>query len=195
MLKRFGLTTLLTILGGLLGLGLAIAFVWDWFDSSWQQIENAPEPVAKLIHIEQDQVWVESEAGILYKYNDPEHCQSDCWMAVKSIPDPVWHDDPNLMEIKDITCSPALPILGIEERIEQCRVEMWVSKNYVFVLGENGSISFWQSDVFGEWLVIELFLGLCAGATCLFIPSILFILFPEILRRILKQRNTANAEQ
>lgn len=95
MKKRIALTFLLSILGGILGLSLTIAFIWNWFGASWQQIEAAPEPVARLISIERDQLWGESESGTLYKYTDAENCQADCWMTVKSIPDPVWHDNPD----------------------------------------------------------------------------------------------------
>lgn len=186
MLKRFGLVILLSAIGGILGLMASIAFIWDWFGASWQQIEAVPEPVASLISIERDQLWVESESGILYKYNDAENCRTDCWMTVKSLPDPVWYDNPNPAEIKDTTCSPTLPLFNVEERIEQCHVEMWVSRNYVFTLRQNGSIYFWQSDIFGEWLVVELFFGLCGGCFFIFLPSMLFILLPEIFRRIIK---------
>ncbi|MBT3336653.1 MAG: hypothetical protein HN855_06490 [Anaerolineae bacterium] len=188
MLKRFGLTLLLTIIGGILGISLAIAFVWGWLDAGWQQIEASPEPIARLISIERDQVWVESESGILYKYTDAENCQSDCWTVVNSIPDPVWYDNPDPIETKDTTCSPALLLFNVEERIEQCHIEMWVSRNYVFALRENGNLYFWQSDIYGEWLVIELFFGLCTGAICLSVPAFLFILLPGILKWFSKRQ-------
>ena len=188
MLKRFGLTFLLTTLGAIVGLALAIAFVWDWFTSDWVRLEASPEPIAELLHIEQDQVWVESESGQLYKYYDAENCTSDCWTLVNSPPTPVWHDDPDLMEIKNETCSPPKPSFATTEMsIAQCRVETWVSRNYVFTLREKGDLYFWQGDVFGEWLVVELMLGLGGGATCLCIPSALFILLPGLLRRKAKE--------
>ena len=182
MLKRFGLTLLLTTLGAMIGLGLAIAFVWDWFTSDWVRLEASPEPIAELLHIERDQVWVASESGSLYKYNDAEHCASDCWTTVNSPPSPVWHDDPDLMEIKNETCSPPKPFWGADMQIEQCRVETWVNRNFVFAV-RNGALYFWQGDVFGEWLVVELMLGLGGGATCLCIPSALFVLLPGLLRK------------
>jgi hypothetical protein len=186
MLKRFGLTILLSLLGAVLGTLVAIAFIWDLLDSRWVRIEAAPEPVAALVHIERDQVWVESASGTLYKYTDAQNCRSDCWTAVNSIPDLVRYDNPDPVEVKDSTCSPALPIIGVEERIEQCHVEMWVSRNYVFALHKNGSLHFWQSDVYGEWIVVELLLGCCGGAFFVFILSMLFILLPEMLRLIRK---------
>ena len=187
MLKRFGLTILLTVIGGMLGLALAIAFVWDWFGSSWQAVEASPEPVAALVHIERDQVWVESESGVLYKYTDAERCRSDCWTVVNTPPDPVWHDDPDLMDVKDSLCSPALPLSRIAERIEQCRVETWVNRNYVFALRTDGSLYFWQSEVYGEWLVVELMLGLGGGTACLCVPSVLFLLVPSSIRWLRKR--------
>ena len=187
MLKRFGLIVFLTVFGGILGLALAVAFVWGWFSSHWVRIEAPPEPVIALVHIDRDQVWGESEAGVLYKFTDAEHCQSDCWTIVQSLPSPVWHDDPDLMEVKDTTCSPALPLARVEARIEQCRVETWVSRNYVFALRKDGNIYFWQSDIYGEWLVVELMLGLGGGAACLCIPSMLFLLLPVIFRGAVKK--------
>ena len=188
MLKQFGLTFLLAILGAILGLGLTIGYVWDWFSSDWVRLEASPEPIAELLHIERDQVWGESEAGVLYKYNDAKNCMSDCWTMVQTLPSPVWHDDPDLMEIRAETCTPARPLLGNAERIEQCRVETWVNRNYVFALRENGDLLFWQGDVFGEWIVVELFMGLCGGAICFSAPAFLFILVPELLRRIFKKK-------
>jgi len=191
MLKRFGLTFLLTTLGAILGLAFTIAFVWDWFTSDWVQLEASPEHIAEFLHIERDQVWVESASGILYKYNDAENCQSDCWTTVQTLPSPVWHDDPELMEVRDETCSPARPLLGADKRIEQCRVEMWANRNYVFAQRDNGDLLFWQGQVYGEWLVVELFMGLCSGAICFSAPALLFILAPEILRRLFKKEKQA----
>ncbi len=184
MIKRFGLTLLLTILGGILGLSLAIAFIWDWFGASWQQIEAAPEPVASFVLIEREQVWVKSETGSFYQYSPSGNCQSDCWTVVELIPEIIPSDNPDL---KDTTCSPTLPLFGVKERIEQCHVEMWANRSYVFALRRDGSVYFWQSDVFGEWLVIELFLGLCMGTICLLVPSFLFILLPGMVKRFSKR--------
>ena len=189
MKKRFALTFLITIIGGILGLSAAIAFIWDWFGAGWVQIEASPEPVAKLISIERDQLWVESESGTLFKYTDAENCISDCWMRVQSIPDPVRYDNPDPIEVKDTTCSPSLPLMRVAEKIEEGRVEMWVSRNYVFALRENGSLHFWQSDVFGEWIIVELFFGLCGGAICLSTPAMLFILLPEFIKWRSKRRD------
>ena len=182
MLKRFGLTLLLAIIGGILGISLAIAFIWGWFDSSWEQIEVPPEPIAELILIERDQVWAESESGILYAYNPDESCQSDCWAVAEHIPESIPSDALDHFDVKNTTCSPTLPLFSVEERIEQCHVEMWANKSYVFALQGDGDIYFWQSDVYGEWLVIELFLGLCAGTICFSVPALLFVLLPGILK-------------
>ena len=188
MLKRFGLAVLLSILGGILGLAAVIVFIWDWFGADWQQIEAAPEPVANLVLIERDQLWAESESGTLYKYTDAENCQSNCWTVVMSVPDPVWYDNPDPVKVKDRTCSPALPLFKVEERIEQCRIEKWVNKNYIFALRKSGRIYFWQSDVYGEWLVVELFLGLCAGTICLSVPAFFFTLLPGTWKRFSKKQ-------
>ena len=187
MLKRLGLTTLLTIIGGLLGLAFAIAFVWDWLTSDWVQLEASPEPIAELISMERDQVWVESESGVLYEYSSGEYCQSDCWTVVEQIPESPPSDNPDHFDVKNEVCSPSRPFIGAKERIEQCHVEMWANRNYVFALRENGSLYFWQGQVYGEWLVIELMLGLGGGATCLCIPSALFILLPGIIRSFSKR--------
>ena len=188
VLKRFGLAFLLATIGAILGLTLFIAYVWDWLASDWVQLEASPEPIAELLYIERDQVWVESESGMLYKYNDAENCMSDCWSTVQSPPSPVWHDDPDLMEIRNETCTPARPLIGNAERIEQCRVETWVNRNYVFALRENGNLFFWQGDIYGEWIVIEIFMGLCGGTICFSVPAFLFISLPKLLRRIFKKK-------
>jgi len=182
IIKRFGLTLLLTMIGGILGLSLAIAFVWDWFTSDWVRIEDSPEPIAELMSIERDQVWVKSESGNLYEYSSAEYCQSDCWTIVEKIPEIIPSDDPDHFDVKNEVCSLSKPFFGAEERIEQCHVEMWANRNYVFALRKNGSLYFWQGQVFGEWLVIELFFGLCMGVICLLVPAFLFILVPGIVK-------------
>ena len=187
MLKRFGLTALLSVLGGILGLALVVVFIWGWFTSSWVQLEASPEPIAELLQIEREQVWVEIESGILYEYNSAESCQSDCWRIVEHIPEAVYSDDLEHFDVKNTTCSPTLPLFGVEEQIEQCHVEMWANRNYVFALQRDGELYFWQSNVYGEWLVLELFFGLCAGAICLLVPAFLFILLPGMLKGLSKR--------
>ncbi len=103
-------------------------------------------------------------------------------MAVESIPDPVWYDNPDPIEVKDTTCAPPLPLLGAEEKTAECRRGMWVDSNFIFALHKDGSIYFWKSDIYGEWVVVELFLGLCCGAMLLFVPALIFILLPGIFR-------------
>ena len=66
---------------------------------------------------------------------------------------------------------------------------MWANRNYVFALRENGSVYFWQGDVYGEWLVIELFLGICGGAFFLFVPALLFIFLPGLIKWLAKPKN------
>ncbi len=183
MLKRFGLTVLLSVLGGVLGLALAIAFIWGWFTSAWERVEAPPEPISRLMLIEREQVWVESESGVFYQYNSAEGCQSDCWDAVEQIPEIIPSDDADHFDVKDTTCSPTLPLFGVEEKIEQCHVEMWANKSYVFALQKDGELYFWQSAVYGEWLVIELFFGLCSGAIFFSIPAFFFVLLPGVVKR------------
>lgn len=74
LIKRFGLTILLSIIGEL-GLAFALAFVWNWATSAWVRLEASPEPIAELISIERDQAWVTSESGILSGYNSAEYRQ------------------------------------------------------------------------------------------------------------------------
>ena len=188
MKKRLALTILITIIGSVLGFQLTRVSIYGWFSSKWQAIENTPERVSSLVALERDSLWVQGESGVFHQHEGSSSCVSDCWLEVQEIP-----ELPSIefyeSTVKDEACVPAPLLLGVSSKISECRREMWVDRSYIFALRKDGSIYFWQSDVYGEWVVVELFFGLCGGAIILFVPSLIFILLPGFIKWLSKRKH------
>ena len=50
---------------------------------------------------------------------------------------------------------------------------MWVDSTYVYALRNNGEIFAWQSDIYGEWIILELIQCTCGGSLIISLLALL----------------------
>lgn len=176
------------VLGAILGYLLVNALNDGWFKSKWQMVERPPGDVHRLVAISKDSVWVQSASGTLYYNENSSTCKNDCWQEVQELPNlPIV--EPYESSVTSGTCAPAPPLIKVAARISECRSQMWVDSNFIFALRNDGSLYLWQANVYREWTVVLLFIGVCGGAIVLFIPTIILALFMGWLGR---RANRAN---
>jgi hypothetical protein len=53
---------------------------------------------------------------------------------------------------------------------------MWVDHSFTFALRGDGSIYFWEAELFKEWTFVLFIIGLCGGAVVFFIPTLIVVL-------------------
>jgi hypothetical protein len=176
MKKRITAIITAPIIGAVLGYLLVIALTNGWFSSRWQMIEKPPGEALHLVALNQDSLWIQSDSGTLYYNENSSTCKSDCWLEVPEIPAlPIV--GPNESTVTGEACAPSMPLIGVVERISECRRTMWADYNFTFALRKDGSIYLWQADLYKEWTVVILFVGVCGGAIVLFIPALVTVLF------------------
>jgi hypothetical protein len=182
MKKRVAALLLATITGAVLGYLLVSALDNGWFRTRWQMIEKPPGESLHLVALSKDSLWVQSGAGTIYLNEHSSTCKSDCWKEVPEIPSlPIL--EANETKVTREACAPALPLNGVTDRISECRSTMWVDYNFTFALRKGGTIYLWRTDIYKEWEVVLLFLGVCVGGIVLFIPTLVLVLFLGLLDR------------
>lgn len=183
-----------SIVGAALGFQLANAMNNGWFKSSWQMIESPPVNVQSLVGINKDSLWVQSDLGAFYYNENSSTCKTNCWREVLEIPDlPIvgTHETTVTPE----ACAPTPPLIKVTARIAECRREQWVDRSFVFVLHKDDSIYLWQADLYQEWSIALLFLGICFGATALFLLALIYVLFFGLVERMSKRANKKTKEK
>jgi len=180
MKKRIAALITAPIIGAVLGYLLVIALTNGWFSSKWQMIEKPPGEVLHLVALSQDSLWVQSATGTIYYDENSSTCKSDCWLEVPEIPAlPIVES--NESTVTSEACAPSPPLSRVTDRISECWRTLWVDYNFTFALRKDGSIYLWQAELYKEWVVVLLFIGVCGGAIVLFIPTLVFVLFLGLL--------------
>ena len=175
MKKRIAALIIAPIIGAVLGYLLVYALDNGWFKSKWQMIEKPSGEGLHLLALSKDSLWVQSDTGAIYYNENSSTCKSDCWREVAEIPAlPVV--GPNETAVTNQACAPALPLLGVAERLSECRRTMWVDFSSTFALRSDGSIYLWQAEIYNEWAFVLLVIGVCGGAIALFIPTLVVVL-------------------
>ncbi len=172
MIKKLRILTLSAILGGVLGYLIAWAHIIGWFSTSWQLIPPPPEKPVELVQSNGSQLWIASESGAYFFNSSTLYCDSDCWLEIESVPNQI---EPEFVyiEISKEACASPLPLLSVKSRLEECHKEMWVDSTYVYALRNNGEIFAWQSDIYGEWIILELIQCTCGGSLIISLLALL----------------------
>lgn len=182
MKKRLIALIIAPIVGALLGYLLANALNNGWFSYKWQRIESPPGDVHRLVAVSKGSLWVQSDSGVFYYNENPSKCQAECWQEVSEIPSlPIV--EPYEYSVTLTACAPSPPLSRVTTRISECRIEMWIDRNSTFALRNDGSIYLWQADLYTEWSLVLMILGVCIGAIILFIPTLIIVLFNWFLYR------------
>jgi hypothetical protein len=188
MKKRIAALILAAIIGAVLGYLLVTALDNGWFRTKWRMIEKPPGEALHLVALSQDRLWVQVDSGTIYYNENSSTCKSDCWQEVTEIPAlPIL--EPNETTVSSEACAPPLPLSGVTDRISECRITMWVDHNFTFALRKDGTLVLWQTDIYKEWEVVLLFLGVCIGGIALFIPTLVIVLFLGLRDRRSKRTN------
>ncbi len=186
MIKRLIVLIVAAIFGAILGFLLAYGLNNGWLSSKWQQIEQPPGHVSRLVAVSQGSLWVQSDPGIFYFNEKPASCDSQCWQAVSEIPAlPI--SAPDEISVTSTPCAPSPPLSRVTARVSECRSTMWIDRNVTFALRSDGSIYLWQVDLYKEWSLVLMVLGVCFGAVVLFVLVFIIILLLWLIN-YLKQR-------
>ncbi len=182
MIKRFITLIIGTVVGAVLGFLIADAMHFGWFSYKWQMIEKPPGNVQLLAALSSDSLWVQDDSGTYY-YNEASlTCKSNCWLEVPKIPSlPIV--EPYEDKVTNKNCAPSPPLFRVVSRISECRKQMWVDRNFIFALRDDGSIYLWQANIYGEWAAVLLFIGICFGAITLFILTLIVIIINWLTHR------------
>lgn len=182
MKKRIAALIIGPLIGAILGYLLVYALENGWFRYKWQMIEKPPGEGLHLVALSKDSLWVQSASGTIYFDENSSTCKSGCWREVPAIPAlPIV--DPQETAVTSQACAPSLPLIGVTDRISECRSTYWVDFNYTFAMRKDGSIYLWQANIFKEWTVVVFFIGVCGGALALFIPTLVVVLILVIIDR------------
>jgi hypothetical protein len=188
MKKWITLLLLAPVLGAILGYLLVNALNDGWFKSKWQMVEKPPGDAHRLVALSKDSVWVQSDSGTLYYNENSSACKANCWIEVKELPTLPILESPET-RVTGEACAPAPPLIRVAARISECRSEMWVDRNFIFALRSDGTLYLWQADIYGEWTVVIMLLGICGGAAFLFLPTLILVLSLSWLGRRAKRLN------
>ncbi len=182
MNKRVAAIILAPMMGAVLGYLLVIALSNGWLKSRWQRVEKPPGEGLHLVALSRDSLWVQSGTGAIYYNESALACKSACWREVPEIPSlPVVGPDES--KVTGAACARALPLMGVVDRISECRSTMWVDYSYTFALRKDGSIYLWQAELYNEWAFVLLVVGVCGGGLVFFIPAIVVVLVLTIRDR------------
>jgi hypothetical protein len=163
----------------LIGAAAGFLFAWvnmaGWLHVRWQALPPPPEEPIRLLASNGAQLWVESHKGNIFFNSLTSNCTSDCWEKVEDIPSPMQRDEA-IVTIMNDACARPLPVIGAEDRLEECHSYMWRDQTYAYVLKANGKVLYWHSTVYGEYIAINFAGSICGGSLIVFLLSLLGIM-------------------
>ena len=190
MKKKIVALIIAPIVGAILGYLLADAGNNGWLSSRWQIIQTPPDRVQQLMAINKDSLWVQVESGALYYNESSSTCNFDCWQEVSEIPSmPIF--EPDEFMVKSDSCVPLPPLTKVTATISECHKEIWVDRNYSFVLRSDGTIHLWQADIYKEWAAANLFIGASSGAIVFFIFTLIVMLLLSLVTWLSRRAKNA----
>jgi len=190
MLKHLGILTLFTFIGGLGGIVLAVLFLRGWF-SPWRSVESPPTRAAKLMALDESNLWVSGVDGKIYFNPMTDTCAQTCWALVEKIErQPVPAERSYLTK----SCLPPPPLMGVVEIISECKVGQWQDQNTDYALRTDGSIRVWRFTSGGEWGAVMIIMAAIVGASLSFAITLAIMFFIAIVNSANKPP-TANSNK
>ncbi len=84
--NRILLLILLPIIGAIVGYRFATLEENGQF-VQWELLPSLPDKAVQIVFVDTSNVWVETESGVIYKYQGLANCKNACWQVSK-VPTP-----------------------------------------------------------------------------------------------------------